>query len=109
MVAYLDDLFGHPFEILAVGEVPIGVMATVAARGGGVAALEDFRVGPLGRVERLGLQREVMNAVEIAAEVDVVFGPDLAKHLQELRTAAVALVMLQPRLAEVSELVLEPA
>src|SRR6478609_3848356 len=107
MVAYLDDLFGHPFEILAVGEVPIGVMATVAARGGGVAALEDFRVGPLGRVERLGLQREVMNAVEVATEINVILGPDPAQHLQELRAAAVALVVFEPWLAEVGELVLE--
>jgi hypothetical protein len=56
MVAHLDELFGDPAEILAVGEVPVGVVATVAPCGRGVAALEDFRVGPLGRVERLGLQ-----------------------------------------------------
>ena len=50
-----------------------------------------------------------MDAVEVAAEINVVLGPDLAQHLQELRAAAVALVMFEPRLAEVSELVLEPA
>jgi hypothetical protein len=57
----------------------------------------------------LGFKREVVDAVEVAAEVNVVFGPDLAQQLQELRAAAVALVVLQPRLAEVGEFVLEPA
>src|SRR6185312_11068301 len=65
VVAHLDELFGDPAEILAVGEVPVGVVATVAPCGRGVAALEDFRVGPLGRVERLGLQREIVDAVEV--------------------------------------------
>lgn len=50
-----------------------------------------------------------MDAVEVAAEVDVVLGPDLAQDLEELRTPAVALVVLEPRFAEVGELVLEPA
>ena len=50
-----------------------------------------------------------MDAVEIAAEVDVVLGPDLAQYLQELGAAAVALVVFEPRLAQVGELVLEPA
>ena len=63
----------------------------------------------LGRVDRLGLEREVVNPVEVAAEVDVVLGPDLAQHLQELGAAAVALVVLEPRFAQVGEFVLEPA
>ena len=50
-----------------------------------------------------------MDPVEVAAEVDVVLGPDLAQHLEELGAAAIALVVLEPRLAEVGELVLEPA
>ena len=109
VVADLDDLLGDAVEVLAVGEVPVGVEAAVAPRGGRVAALEDLRVGPLRGVERLGLQREVVDAVEVAAEVHVVLGPDLAQHLEELGAAAVALVVLEPRLAQVGELVLEPA
>ena len=50
-----------------------------------------------------------MDAIEVAAEIDVVLGPDLAQYLQELRTAAVALVVFEPRLTQVGELVLEPA
>ena len=50
-----------------------------------------------------------MDAVEVAAEFNVVLGPDLAQHLQEFGAAPVALVVLQPRLAQVGELVLEPA
>jgi hypothetical protein len=50
-----------------------------------------------------------VDAVEVATEVDVVLGPDLAQHLQELSGATVALVVFQPGFAEVGELVLEPA
>lgn len=42
-----------------------------------------------------------MDAVEVAAEVHVVLGPDLAQHLQEFGAAPVALVVFEPRLAEV--------
>ena len=109
VVAHLDDLLGDAVEVLAVGEVPVGVAAAVAPRGRRVAALEDLGVRPLGGVERLGLEGEVVDAVEVAAEINVVLGPDLAQHLQELRAAAVPLVVFEPRLAEVGELVLEPA
>lgn len=49
-----------------------------------------------------------MDAVEVSAVVDVVLGPDLADHLEELAATSVALVVLEPGLAEVGELVLEP-
>jgi hypothetical protein len=74
--------------------------------------LPPWKISGLGRsgvLSGLGFKREVVDAVEVAAEVNVVFGPDLAQQLQELRAAAVALVVLQPRLAEVGEFVLEPA
>jgi hypothetical protein len=50
-----------------------------------------------------------VDPVEVAAEIDVVLGPDLADHLKELRRATVALVMFEPRLTQMGELVLEPA
>ena len=109
VIAHVDDLLGDAVEVLAVGEVPVRVQAAVAACGRRVAALEDFRVRPLGRVERLRLQREVVDAVEVAAEVDVVLVQILPQHLEELGAAPVALVVFEPRLAEVGELVLEPA
>ena len=109
VVAHLDELLGEPVEIFAVGEVPVGVAAAVAPRGRGVAALEDLGVGPLGRVERFGLEREVVNAIEVTAEINTVRRPNCAQHLKELGAAAVALVVFEPRLAEVGELVLEPA
>ena len=50
-----------------------------------------------------------MDAIEVAAEVHVVLGPDLAEHLQELGAATVALIVLEPRTTEMGEFVLEPA
>lgn len=49
-----------------------------------------------------------MNPVEVAAEVDIVFGPDLAQHLEEFGTAPVPFVVLEPGFAQVGELILEP-
>ena len=109
VVAHLDDLLSDAVEILSVGEVPVGVVAAVAPGRRRVPALEDLRIRPLGRVERLGLEGEVVDAVEVAAEIDVVLGPDLAQNLQELGAAAVPLVVFEPGLAEVGELGLEPA
>jgi hypothetical protein len=56
MVAHLDDLFGDPVEILAVGEVPVGVAAAVASGRRGVAALEDLRLGRPRVLSGLGLR-----------------------------------------------------
>ena len=44
VVAHVDELLGHPVEVLAVGEVPVGVAAAVAPRRRRVAALEDLGV-----------------------------------------------------------------
>jgi hypothetical protein len=74
--------------------------------------LPPWKISGLGRsgvLSGLGFKREVVDAVEVAAEIDVVLGPDLAQDLQELRAATVPLVVLEPRLAEMGELVLEPA
>lgn len=66
-------------------------------------------LGRSGGVERFGLEGEIVNPVEVAAEIHVVLGPDLAENLQKFRAAPVALVMLEPRFTEMRELVFEPA
>lgn len=41
----VDELGAEAVEVLAVGEVPVGVFAAVDASGRGVSALEVLRVG----------------------------------------------------------------
>ncbi|MCO5561387.1 hypothetical protein L7F22_015008 [Adiantum nelumboides] len=107
----LLDLLGEAVVVLAVGEVPVRDGATVAAGRGGVAALEDLRVRAAGDIDRAGLEVEAVHPVEVAGELGAALtgGPDLAQHADELVGAAVALVVLEPRLAHGGELVLEPA
>ena len=105
----LVELLADSVEVLAVGEVPVGELAAVAAGGGGVAALEDLRVRAGGPGQRLGLEAEVADAVEVARQVGLVLRPDALESSDELGAAAVTLVMLQPRLAELAELISEPA
>jgi len=102
------DLLGDAVEVPAVAEVPVGDAAGHGASGGGVAALEDLRVRALRGVQRLGLEGEVTQPVEVSGEFGVVLGPDLAQGADELLGAAVALVMFQPRLSEGGELAPEP-
>lgn len=105
----VSDLLGDAVEVLAVGEVPVGDASGHLPGGGGVAALEDLRVRAVRRGDRLGLQREVPDAVEVSGEFGVVLGPDGTQGPDELLGAAVALVVFQPGFAERGELVLEPA
>ena len=67
------DLRLHRLDRVAVREVPVGHPRRHVARGARVAALEDLRVRLL---QRLGLQVVVVEAVEVAAEAEVVLGPD---------------------------------
>ena len=102
-------LLGEAVEVLAVGEVPVGVRPAVEPRRRRISALEDLRMpAPLDRI-RAGTQREVVHAVEVAVEVDVLLRPECAQHLDELGGAAIALVVFQPRESELRVLVLEPA
>ena len=102
----LVDLRLVAVERVAVHEVPVGHPRRHCAGRGRVAALEDLgvRVG-----HRLRLQVEVVEAVEVAAEVEAVLGPDAAQRADELLRPAIALVMLEPGLAHRGELALEPA
>ena len=59
-------------------------------------------------LQRLGFEAVVVDAIEIALVAEVVGGPDALEHLDELLRAAVALVMLQPGLADGLELAPEP-
>ena len=67
--------------------------------------MKDFRQ----RLQRLGLQRVVVEAVEIAMEGKAVLGPDAANGTDELLRPAIALVMVEPRLADGVELAAKPA
>ena len=62
-----------------------------------------------GHVDGAGLEREVVNPVEVTEVVEVLFGPQTAQDIDELCAAAVALVVFEPRLAKADEFVLEPS
>lgn len=74
-----------------------------------VATLEDLWVGPVGQHKRLGLQRVVVELVEVALESELVFRPDALETLDELAAAAVSLGVVEPPLSDGSEFGLEPA
>ena len=101
VVDLLADLLGR----VAVGEIPVGDARGHVARGARGAALEDLRL----RVDRLRLQRVVVEAIEVAAEGEVVLRPDAAQRADELLRAAIALVVVEPGLADRRELAAEPA
>lgn len=100
----LVDLELQLVDLGAVEEVPVGEMSAVERCSRGVAALEQL--GGDGRVRADGV---VVQAVEVTVGLGVVAGEDRAEDLQELAGAAVAFVMLQPGLAELPELVFQPA
>src|SRR5690606_25205292 len=102
--ADLLDLLGEAVEVLAVGEVPGVAGPCDAAGGGGVTVDEALAEAPAGLVQRLVLEVVAWQPVEVA---DVVAGgalPGGADVGDELLGAPVALVVLQPRLAERGEL-----
>src|SRR5579862_2810244 len=103
------ELLPHAVERLAVREVPVAVAPAVDPRGARVAALEYLRVRAAVPRQGLRLQVEVADPVEVTGQLGVVGGPDELERLDELGAAPVALVVLEPRLAELPELVLEPA
>jgi hypothetical protein len=107
--AQVVEVLPNAVERLAVREVPVRQPAAVQAGSRGVPTLEDLGVRAARPRERLRLQAEVTDAVEVAGEVGLVLGPDPLQREDELGAAAVALVVLEPRLAELAELVLEPA
>ena len=105
----LGELVPDAVEVLAVGEVPVGQLPAVAPRGGRIAALEDLRVRAPRPGQRLGLEAEVADPVEVTGQVRLVLRPDQLERGDELGGAPVALVVLEPRLAKLAELVGEPA
>jgi len=105
----LGDLLADAVEVLAVAEVPVADAARHGAGGGRVAALEDLGVGTCGVTQRLGLEVEVVEPVEVTVELRVLVRPDLTDIPDELLAAPVSLVVLKPGLTELGELVLEPA
>jgi hypothetical protein len=60
-------------------------------------------------LQRLGAQRVVGEPIEVAAEREAVLSPDALERADELFRSPVALVVLEPRLADRGELALEPA
>ncbi len=96
-------------EVLAVGEVPVGDPAAHLARVRAIAAHEDLRVRAAGHVDGRRLQREVVDPVEVTEVRELLLRPEAAEHSDELLGTPVALPVLEPRLAEADELVLQPA
>ncbi|MCY1535866.1 hypothetical protein D9M68_712900 [compost metagenome] len=100
------DLRLQAFGRVAIGEVPVRHAGRVVARSTRAAALEDFGVRLL---HRLRAQRVVAEAIEVALEGEVVLRPDTLERADEFVGTAVALVVLQPWLADGLEFALEPA
>jgi hypothetical protein len=92
--AHLVDLLGDAVEVLAVTEVPVRHPAGHGARGGRVATLEDLRMRLAWAADRLGLEVEVVQPVEVAVELGVLGRPDLAQYPDELLRTAIALIVL---------------
>src|SRR5436305_14704542 len=88
----LPDLLGR----IAVGEVPIGNAGGHVAGGAGGAALENLGL----RIDRLGFQGIIVVAVEIAPERKIVLAPDTLECADEFLRTAIALVMVEPWLAD---------
>src|SRR5207237_369576 len=61
------------------------------------------------RIDRLRLQRIAVEAIEIAAEGEVVFGPYSTKRPNELLGTTIALVVIEPMFADRVEFATEPA
>ena len=60
-------------------------------------------------LQRLRSQRVVVEAVEVTAEGEVVLRPDSFERADELLGATIALVVVEPWLADGPELTAEPA
>ena len=104
--ADIVDLGLDALDTVAIGEVPVGDPRGHVARGPRAPALEDFRVRVL---QRLGLEGVVVETVEIAVEAEIVLRPDALQGTNELLGSAIALIMVQPWLADGAKLALEPA
>ena len=60
-------------------------------------------------LQRLGFQGVVAEAIEVAGEAEVVLGPDALEGADEFLGTPIALVMVEPGLADAVEFALEPA
>jgi hypothetical protein len=95
VVAQVGQLLADAVEVVPVREVPVRERAAVATGRAGVAAMQDLRARAALPRQRLGLQAEVADAVEVARQVRLVLGPDALERGDELRCAPVALPMLE--------------
>jgi len=68
--------------------------------------LENFRARLL---QRLWFERVVVELVKVALKREVVLRPDPFKRANEFFGTTIALVMVEPRLADGQELTAEPA
>src|ERR1700733_6611326 len=101
VIDLLLDLLGR----ISIGEVPVRDSRSHVARGARTSSLENFRL----RINRLWFQGIVVEAIEIATEGEIVLSPDSAQRANELLGATIALIMIEPGLADRRELAAEPS
>ena len=99
------DLLLDSLDSVAVGKIPIGYAGRHVARSARTAALEYLRQ----RRDRLRFQGVVVEAIEVAAEIEVVLAPNAAKRAYELLGSSVSLVVVEPIEADRLELAAEPS
>lgn len=102
--ANIIDLSLNAFGRVAIGEIPIRHPRRHIPRRPRTAALENLRLA-----QGLGLEGVMVEAIEIALEGEIVLGPDAFEGTDKLFGTPIALIMLQPMLANGLELALEPA
>ncbi len=90
---------------ITIGEIPVGYARGHVAGRARRATLKDFWL----RIDRLRLQRIVSEPIEIAAEGEAVLRPDATQRTNKLFRAAIALVVIEPWLANGLEFTAEPA
>src|SRR6202035_1157292 len=92
VIDLLLDLLGR----ISIGEVPVGDARSHVTRSARTSPLENFRL----RIDRLWLQGIIVEAIEIAAEREIVLSPDSAQRANEFLGATITFIMVEPGLAD---------
>lgn len=104
--ALLDvvDLALEAFESVAVHEVVVRDGSRILLRIVRVSTLEDLGVWAAREVQRLRLERIVVELVEVTLEGELLVGPDTLQTCDEFFAAAVTLGVVEPPLTDAGEL-----